>query len=87
MAVAVVLFNDYGYGCIRELQKWKFNGRGVGSGCHPVPFHEIARSIGARRIRVGEIKEVKPVLTRIFSSGKPGVLKISIEPQKTGRIR
>jgi thiamine pyrophosphate-dependent acetolactate synthase large subunit-like protein len=39
--------------------------------------------MGALGIRVGTIEEVKPALTRILSSGKPGVLKISIEPHKT----
>ena len=45
IAVAIVVFNDYGYGTIRELQKREFNGRVVGSECNPVPFYEIARSM------------------------------------------
>ncbi len=82
IAVAIVVFNDYGYGSIRELQKREFNGRVVGSDCNPVPFYEIARSMGALGIRITKVDEVKPALAEILSSGKPGVLEISIDTRR-----
>ena len=80
IAVAIVVFNDYGYGSIRELQKREFDGRVVGSDCYPVPFYEIACQMGALGIRITKVDEVKPALAEILSSGKPGVLEISIDP-------
>ena len=80
IAVAIVVFNDYGYGSLRELQKREFNGRVVGSKCNPVPFYEIACSMGALGTCVSMVEEVKPALAEILSSGKPGVLEISIDP-------
>ncbi len=82
IAVAIVVFNDYGYGSIRELQKREFDGRVVGSDCNPVHFHEIARQMGAMGIRITRVDEVKPALAEILSSGKPGVLEISIDTRR-----
>jgi thiamine pyrophosphate-dependent acetolactate synthase large subunit-like protein len=82
IAVAIVVFNDYGYGSVRELQRREFDGRVVGSDCNPVPFHEIARSMGALGTCVSRVEEVKPALAQILGSGKPGVLEISIDPHR-----
>lgn len=81
IAVAIVVFNDYGYGSIRELQKSDYRGRVVGSDYTPPPFHEMARLMGALGIRVNTPEEVKPALGKILDSGKPGVLEISIDPR------
>lgn len=81
IAVAIVVFNDYGHGSVRELQKREFDGRVVGSDCNPVPFHEIARSMGALGTQVSTVEEVRPALAKILSSGRPGVLEISIDPR------
>jgi acetolactate synthase-1/2/3 large subunit len=80
IAVTIVVFNDHGYGSVRELQVREFSGRVVGSDCNPVPYHEIARSFGALGIQVSKVEEVKPALSKILGSGKPGVLEISIDP-------
>ncbi len=82
IAVAIVVFNDYGYGSVRELQRREFDGRVVGSDCDPVPFHEIARQMGALGTCVSRVEEVKPAFTEILRSGKPGVLEISIDPHR-----
>ena len=79
--VAVVVFNDYGHGSIRELQKREYGGRIVGSNYTPPPFDELARVMGALGIRVTKPEEVKPALGKILDSGKPGVLEISINPK------
>lgn len=79
--VAVVVFNDNGYGSIRELQKREFGGRVVGSD-YPTPaFDELARVMGALGLRAGRPEEAGPALGKILESGKPGVLEIPISPQ------
>ena len=79
--VAVVVFNDYGHGSIRELQKREYGGRIVGSNYTPPPFDELARVMGALGFRATKPEEVKPALGKILDSGKPGVLEISINPK------
>jgi len=79
--VAVVVFNDYGHGSIRELQKREYGGRVVGSDYTPPPFHELARVMGALGTRVTKPEEIKLALGKILDSGKPGVLEISIDPR------
>ena len=79
--VAVVVFNDNGYGSIRELQKREFGGRVVGSDYPTPPFDELARVMGALGLRAGRPEEAGPALGKILESGKPGVLEIPIGPQ------
>jgi len=79
IAIATIIFNDHGYGSIREIQKRDY-GRVVGSDSGPVPYHEIARLMGAAGIRVTAPEEVKPALTEILASRRPGVVEISIDP-------
>lgn len=81
IAVAIVVFNDYGYGSIREIQKRDFGGRVVGSDSREVPFADIARLMGALGTRVKKPEEVKPALGEILDSGKPGLLEIAIDPK------
>ncbi len=83
IAVTIVIFNDFGHGSIRELQKRDFGGRVVGSDSRDVPFHEFARMMGALGTRVSKPEEIKPALGKILDSGKPGLLEITIDP--TGR--
>lgn len=81
IAVAVVVFNDYGHGSIRELQRREYGGRVVGSNYTPPPFDELARVMGALGARATKPEEIKPALGKILDSGKPGVLEISIDPR------
>jgi len=81
IAVAVIVFNDYGHGSIREIQKREYGGRIVGADYRSPPFHEIARLMGALGFRVSKPEEVRPALAQILGSGKPGLLEISIPPQ------
>ena len=80
IAITIVIFNDFGHGSIRELQKRDFGGRVVGSDCRDVPFHEFARLMGALGTRVSKPEEIKPALGKILDSGKPGLLEITIDP-------
>lgn len=82
IAVAVVIFNDKGYGSVRELQRRDFGGRVVGSDYNPPPFHEIARVMGATGIGITQPEEIGPALQKIFDSGKPGILQVSIDPHQ-----
>jgi acetolactate synthase-1/2/3 large subunit len=81
IAVAVVVFNDYGHASIREIQRREYGGRIVGSDYKPPPFHEIARVMGAVGVRANKLEEVKPALSTLLKSGKPGLLEIAIAPQ------
>lgn len=80
IAVAAVIFNDYGYGSIRDLQRRDYGGRVVGSDYRPPPFFEFARLAGALGVRIDRPEEIKPALRQILESGKPGILEIAIPP-------
>ncbi len=80
IAVTIVIFNDFGHGSIREIQKRDFGGRVVGSESRDVPFHEFARLMGALGTRVNKPEEIKPALGRLLDSAKPGLLEITIDP-------
>ncbi len=45
-----------------------------------VPFHEIARSVGAYGEAVYSIKDLKPALERAFGSGLPAVINVKTDP-------
>lgn len=77
--VAVVVFNDNGYGSIRELQKKDFGGRIVGSDYATPAFDEMARVMGALGFRASKPEEVRPALGKILDSGKPGLVEIPID--------
>lgn len=79
IAVTVVVFNDRGHGSIRELQKREYNGRVVGADHMMPPFHEIARLMGGLGERVSRPEEIKPALSQLLNSGRPGVLDIAID--------
>ena len=81
IAVAIVVFNDFGHGSIRELQKRDFGGRVVGSDSRDVPFGDFARLMGALGTRIRKPEEVQPALGQILDSGKPGLLEIAIDPK------
>jgi len=55
----------------------------VGSDCTPLRFDELARQMGALGFRTSKVEEVKPALSKILDSDKPGVLEISIDPRLT----
>ena len=83
IAATIIVFNDFGHGSIREIQRRDFGGRVVGSDSRDVPFGEFARLMGALGQRVTKPEEVAPALGSMLDSGKTGLLEIAIDPTKT----
>jgi acetolactate synthase-1/2/3 large subunit len=83
IAVTTVVFNDFGHGSIRELQRRDFGGREVGSDSRDVPFGDFARLMGALGTRISKPEEVRPALGPMLDSGKPALLEIAIDPKGT----
>jgi acetolactate synthase-1/2/3 large subunit len=81
IAVTTVVFNDFGHGSIRELQRRDFGGREVGSDSRDVPFGDFARLMGALGTRISKPEEVRPALGPMLDSGKPALLEIAIDPK------
>ena len=81
IAVTIVVFNDFGHGSIRELQRRDFGGREVGSDSRDVPFGDFARLMGALGTRINKPEEVRPALGPMLDSGKPALLEIAIDPK------
>jgi acetolactate synthase-1/2/3 large subunit len=81
IAVTTVVFNDFGHGSIRELQRRDFGGREVGSDSRDVPFGDFARLMGALGTRIKKPEEVRSALGPMLDSGKPALLEIAIDPK------
>ncbi len=48
------------------------------------PFHEMAKALGCYGERVEDPDEIRPALERSFSSGKPAVIDVIVEPTAAG---
>ena len=48
------------------------------------PFHEMAKALGCYGERVEDPDEIRPALERAFSSGKPAVIDVIVEPTAAG---
>lgn len=48
------------------------------------PFHEMAKALGCYGERVEDPNEIRPALERAFSSGKPAVIDVIVEPTAAG---
>lgn len=48
------------------------------------PFHEMAKVLGCYGERVEDPDEIRPALERAFSSGKPAVIDVIVEPTAAG---
>ena len=83
IGVTTIVFNDFGHGSIREIQRRDFGGRVVGSDSRDVPFGEFARLMGALGTRVTKPEEIAPALGPMLDSGKTALLEIAIDPTKT----
>jgi acetolactate synthase-1/2/3 large subunit len=82
-----VIFNNYGYNVIRNLQTFKFQGREIitsfckdksGELFNP-DFAGMAKTMGAEGVRIEKPGDFKPAFDDAINSGKPYVLDVIID--------
>ena len=76
--IVVVVFNNQGWGMIRNQQKSIWN-RHCATDLRDVPFHKLAEAAGGYGELVEKAEDLKPALQRAFDSGLPAVLNVKTQ--------
>ena len=89
--ITVVIFNDYAFGAVRDIQKGDYDKRFIcvdfkidrsGELFNP-DFARMAEVYGARGERVEKPGELGPALRRALESGRPSVLDVVVDRDVT----
>jgi acetolactate synthase-1/2/3 large subunit len=77
--ITVVIFNDRGYGVLRNVQRVMFEGRHVGVDLHPVDFRLMAESMGVPARAVPKKADFQQALEWGLAQHGPAVLDVDLE--------
>lgn len=86
LPVVWVLFNNYTIGCIRDLQRFYFDGREIGTSFRKQKtgelwnpdFAKMADAMGAKGIRIEKPGDFAPAFEQALKSGVPTLLDVII---------
>ena len=84
-AIIVILFDDQGYGVLRNIQNAHFEGRRIGVDFSSPDFVGIARAFGFESERVTSAEIFRETFSRAVKSGKPWMVVVdsdAIGPMK-----
>lgn len=73
----VLIFNDQGYGVLKETQDMTFAGRRIGVDLLTPDFVKFAESFGAEGIRIEQLEELEPALKNALQRDKPTLIEIT----------
>jgi acetolactate synthase-1/2/3 large subunit len=73
-----VLFDDGGYGVLRNLQNAVFDGRKVGVDLKSPDFCELARSFGFQSVRVGDAARFRDALSEAIESDRQWIIIVDV---------
>lgn len=76
--IVIVVFNNQGWGMIRNQQKTIWN-RTCATDLRDVPFHRLAEAMGGYGELVEKAPDLKPALQRAFDSGLPALLNVKTQ--------
>ena len=72
----VLIFNDQGYGVLRQTQDIEFSGRRIGVDLRMPDFVKFAETFGAEGIRVEQLEELEPALKNALRAQKPTLIEV-----------
>ena len=75
----LVLFNDGGYGILRNLQDAHFDGRRFAVDLKTPDFEQVARSFGVWPAQVRSAAEMGPVLKEALAQEGPSLIEVDME--------
>ncbi|HET9082208.1 MAG TPA: thiamine pyrophosphate-binding protein [Trebonia sp.] len=78
LPVVICLFNDRGYGMLRDIEARQFDGRNFGVDLATPDFPALAASMGVRAARVTGPAEFEPRFREAIASGRPALLDIDM---------
>ncbi len=76
LPLTAIVFDDGGYGVLRNLQNVVFEGRGIGVDLQSPDFVGVARSFGFESVRVGDGSSFKESLGNAIASDDPWVIVV-----------
>jgi acetolactate synthase I/II/III large subunit len=76
--VVALLFNDGGYGVIRNIQNKHYAGRTFGVELQAPDFLKLAEAFGLNGYRVRALEEFRPALVAALASGQPSLIEIDM---------
>ncbi len=76
--VVALLFNDGGYGVIRNIQNKHYAGRNFGVELQAPDFQKLAEAFSLNGYRVRALEEFRPALEAAFASGQPCLIEIDM---------
>ena len=77
-AVVVVLFNDGGYGVLRNIQAARMAGRHIAVDLRAPDFVALAEAFGARAWRIQRIGDFRPRLEAALECGGPALVELDM---------
>lgn len=76
--LVVLLFNDGGYGVIRNIQKNNYESRFIGVDLHTPNFGQLAGAFGWQTWRVDKVEDFADILQAAFSADVPSLIEIDM---------
>ena len=76
LGVVILVFNDQGYGVLRNIQNNIFEGRQIAVDIHTPDFVKLAEAYGIWSTRVSSPKEFGPALEKALSIGGPALIDV-----------
>ena len=81
LPIKIILFNNSGYGMIRQFQEQYFEGRFQSSviGYSNPDFQKVVSAYNISGSKISSEREIGPALLSLFSDTKPGFLEVMID--------
>ncbi len=76
--VVILLFNDGGYGVLRNIQNRNYEGRNIAVNLRTPDFVKFAEAFGAWSKRVSNVADFKPTLQEALSLNSPALIEIDM---------
>jgi acetolactate synthase-1/2/3 large subunit len=78
LPVVICLFNDRGYGVLRDIEARQFDGRNFGVDLATPDFPALAMSMGVQAARVADPAEFESRFREAVAAGRPALLDIDL---------
>jgi acetolactate synthase-1/2/3 large subunit len=85
LPIVVIVFDDQGYGVLRNIQNAHFEGRTIGVDLRSPDYVEVARGFGLKAERVKSAEEFRSVFSQAVKSREPWIVVVdsnAIGPMK-----
>ena len=79
LRLVIILFNDAGYGILRNLQDAHFGGQRFGVDLHAPDFARTAEATGAMGCHVASLLEFSPALSEALASTGPVLVEVDLQ--------